>query len=319
MSSHKIQFQQGMSIPEFLSRFGTEAQCAEAIQRARWPEGFRCPKCSSAQHYLVTQGSRKLYQCGGCRHQTSLTAGTLMEHTKLPLRIWFLAIHLISQAKTGISALALKRDLGVSYPTAWLLHHKINNAMSGQETARLLEGAVQLDDAYLGGEHSGGKVGRGSQNKSPFVAAVSVNDAGQPVHLKLSMISGFTSEAIAKWARESLKPKTVVSSDGLCCFAAVADAGCIHVPTVVGALKPRDLPRFKWVNTVLGNLKTMLSGAFKALKFRKYAQPYLDAFAYRFNHRFDLRGLIASLVVDVAKAKPLTKNGIRGGNAEACF
>jgi hypothetical protein len=98
---------------------------------------------------LVTQGSRKLYQCGGCRHQTSLTAGTLMEHTKLPLRTWFLAIHLISQAKTGISALALKRDLGVSYPTAWLLHHKINNAMSGQETARLLEGAVQLDDAYL--------------------------------------------------------------------------------------------------------------------------------------------------------------------------
>jgi hypothetical protein len=69
-------------------------------------------------------------QCGGCRLQTSLTAGTLMEHTKLPLTTWFLAIRLISQAKTGISALALKRDLGVSYPTAWLLHHKINGAMS---------------------------------------------------------------------------------------------------------------------------------------------------------------------------------------------
>ena len=312
MSSHKIQFQQGMSIPEFLSRFGTEAQCAQAIERARWPQGFRCPKCSRPQHYLVVQGARKLYQCGGCRHQTSLTAGTLMEHTKLPLTTWFLAIHLISQAKTGISALALKRDLGVSYPTAWLLHHKINNAMSEQEAARLLEGAVQLDDAYLGGERSGGKVGRGSENKAPFVAAVSVNDTGQPVHLKLNMISGFTSEAIAKWAKASLMPKTVVSSDGLWCFAAVADAGCIHVPTVVGALKPRDLPVFKWVNTVLGNLKTMMSGAFKALKFRKYAQSYLDAFAYRFNHRFDLRNLIASLIVDVAKTKPLSKKGIRG-------
>jgi hypothetical protein len=88
---------------------------------------------------------------------------------------------------------------------------------------------------------------------------------------------------------------------------------------VVGTAKPRDLPAFKWVNTVLGNLKTMMAGAFKALKFRKYAQSYLDAFAYRFNHRFDLRGLIASLIVDVAKAKPLSKNGIRGGHAEARF
>jgi hypothetical protein len=267
----------------------------------------------------VTQGARKLYQCGGCRLQTSLTAGTLMEHTKLPLTTWFLAIHLISQAKTGISALALKRDLGVSYPTAWLLHHKINNAMARQEAARLLSGAVQLDDAYLGGERSGGKPGRGSENKVPFVAAVSMNDAGQPVRLKLDIVSGFTSEAIAKWAKASLRPKTTVTSDGLWCFAAVTEAGCIHVPRVVGALKPRDLPEFKWINTVLGNLKTMMSGAFKALKYRKYAQTYLGAFAYRFNHRFDLRNMIATLIVDVARTKPAAKRAIRGRHAEAGF
>lgn len=118
MSSQQIQFQHGMSIPEFLSRFGTEAQCAEAVKRSRWPKGFRCPRCAGGQHYVVGHGARKLFQCGACRHQTSLTAGTLMEHTKLPLTTWFLAIHLISQAKTGLSALALKRDLGVSYPTA---------------------------------------------------------------------------------------------------------------------------------------------------------------------------------------------------------
>ena len=150
MSSHRIQFQHGMSIPEFLSHFGTEAQCA----------------------------------------------------------------------------LALKRDLGVSYPTTWLLHHKINNAMARQEAARLLSGAGELDDAYLGGERSGGKPGRGSENKVPFVAAVSMNDAGQPVRLKLDIVSGFTSEAIAKWAKASLRPKTTVTSDGLWCFAAVTEAGC---------------------------------------------------------------------------------------------
>ena len=319
MSSHQIQFQPGMSIPEFLTHFGTEAQCAEAIRRSRWPDGFRCPRCAGAQHYVVGHGARKLFQCGACRHQTSLTAGTLMEHTKLPLTTWFLAIHLISQAKTGISALALKRDLGVSYPTAWLLHHKINTAMAHQEAAHRLDGFVQLDDAYLGGERSGGKVGRGSENKVPFVAAVSLNAAGQPMRLKLDLVKGFTCESISRWAKASLLPATVVTSDGLACFAAVTDAGCVHTPRVVGALKPRHLPEFKWINTMLGNLKTTLAGAFKALKFRKYAQTYLAAFAYRFNQRFDLRGLIATLIVDVAKTRPVKEKVIRDRHAEARF
>lgn len=319
MSSHQIQFQPGMSIPEFLSHFGTEAQCAEAIRVARWPNGFRCPRCEGAQHYVVGHGARKLFQCGGCRHQTSLTAGTMMEHTKLPLKTWFLAMHLISQAKTGISALALKRDLGVSYPTAWLLHHKINNAMAQREAARRLGGAVQLDDAYLGGERSGGKVGRGSENKIPFVAAVSLNATGQPKYLKLDLVSGFSTEAVTKWAKASLLPNTTVLSDGLACFAAVTDAGCVHTPRVVGALKPRDLPEFKWVNTVLGNLKTTLAGAFKALKFGKYAQSYLAAFAYRFNHRINLRDLIATLIVDVARTRPMPEKAVRSSHAEARF
>jgi hypothetical protein len=319
MSSHQIQFQPGMSIPEFLTHFGTEAQCAEAIRRSRWPDGFRCPRCAGAQHYVVGHGARKLFQCGACRHQTSLTAGTLMEHTKLPLTTWFLAIHLISQAKTGISALALKRDLGVSYPTAWLLHHKINTAMAHQEAAHRLDGFVQLDDAYLGGERSGGKVGRGSENKVPFVAAVSLNAAGQPMRLKLDLVKGFTCESISRWAKASLLPATVVTSDGLACFAAVTDAGCVHSPRVVGALKPRHLPEFKWINTMLGNLKTTLAGAFKALKFRKYAQTYLAAFAYRFNQRFDLRSLVATLIVDVARTRPVKEKVIRGRHAEARF
>ena len=153
-----------MSLPEFLGCFGTEAQCAQALKAARWPAGFRCPRCDNDAHYVVGHGARRLFQCNGCRHQTSLTAGSLMEHTKLPLTIWFLAIYLISQAKTGLSALALKRQLGVSYPTAWLLHHKLNRAMAARESCHRLEGAVQVDDAYLGGEGAGGKPGRGSEN-----------------------------------------------------------------------------------------------------------------------------------------------------------
>jgi transposase-like protein len=318
MSSHRIQFQHGMSIPEFLAQFGNETQCVDAIKAARWPQGFRCPRCDAGEHYVVGHGARKLFQCNGCRHQTSLTAGSLMEHTKLPLTTWFLAIYLISQAKTGLSALALKRQLGVSYPTACLLHHKINRAMAEQDRGQRLSGSVQLDDAYLGGERAGGKVGRGSENKVPFVAAVSLNDQGQPHHLKLSLLSGFTLKAIGQWAQASLAPQTLVLSDGLACFAAVADAGCIHTPRVVGALKPRDLPEFQWINTVLGNLKTSLAGALHAFNYRKYADSYLSAFAYRFNHRFNLRGLVVQLVVDVARCTPAKKSVIKT-QAEARF
>ena len=311
MAFNQIQFQHGMSIPEFLSKFGSPAQCAEAVKRARWPSGFQCPRCSSADHYVVGHGARKLYQCNACRHQTSLTAGSLMEHTKLPLTTWFLAIYLISQAKTGLSALALKRQLGVSYPTAWLLHQKINRAMARQDGTHQLGGAVQIDDAYLGGERAGGKVGRGSENKVPFVAAVSIDERGYPMYLKLNLVSGFTANAISKWARANLMPGTLVASDGLSCFAAVTDAACIHVPTVVGNLKPRDLPSFKWVNTALGNLKTTLAGAFHSLKYRKYAEHYLAAFAYRFNRRFDLRGLITRLIVDVSRCPPAKEKIVR--------
>jgi hypothetical protein len=296
MAMNRIQFQPGLSMPEFAKRFGTESQCAAALEAARWPNGFSCPRCGGAGHCVLRGGSCKVFQCNACRHQTSLIAGTVFQGTKLPLTVWFLAIYLISQAKTGLSALALKRHLGVSYPTAWLIHHKLMRAMEQREERYVLEGQVQVDDAYLGGERTGGKVGRGSENKVPFVAAVSFSEEGHPLRAKLTLVPGFTLTAIAQWAKRNLAPGSTVLSDGLACFNAVIDAGCVHQPTVVAGRKPKDLPEFKWVNTVLGNLKTSLSGCYHALAFRKYGAQYLAAFAYRFNRRFDLRTLNARLL-----------------------
>lgn len=318
MTFNFIQFQHGMSLPEFINLFGTEDQCAQAVKAARWPGGFRCPRCAAPEHYVVGHGARKLFQCLGCRYQTSLTVGSLFEHTKLPLRTWFLAIYLLSQAKTGLSSLALKRQLGVSYPTAWAMQHKINHAMARREEQHTLGGTVQLDDAYLGGEHPGGKPGRGSENKTPFLAALSLNAKGRPEFVKLNRVSGFTSEAVKAWAKANLAPTAVVVSDGLGCFAAVTDAGCTHIPIVVGDRKPRDLPQFQWVNTILGNLKTTLHGAFHSLAWAKHAHSHLSAFAYRFNRRFDLRALLATLIVDVARCPPRRIRTIRGG-AEAHY
>lgn len=234
-----------------------------------------------------------------------------MQGTKLPLTTWFLAIYLISQAKTGLSALALKRHLGVSYPTAWLIHHKLMQAMADRKTRYVLDGQVQVDDAYLGGERTSGKVGRGSENKVPFVAAVSLSDEGHPLRVKLTPVSGFNLIAIGQWAKTHLAPGSTVFSDGLACFGAVSSAGCAHQPTVVGKRKPKDLPEFKWINTVLGNLKTSLSGSYHAFDFRKYATRYLAAFTYRFNRRFDLRTLHTRLLVAAATCVPQPQRVIR--------
>ncbi|HNO73992.1 MAG TPA: IS1595 family transposase [Accumulibacter sp.] len=311
MPMNRIQFQSGVSLPEFFERYGREEQCEAALMALRWPDGFRCPRCASAAHYVVTQGSRRLFQCRECRHQTSLTAGTLMDSTKLPLRTWFLAIYLVSQDKTGLASLALKRHLGTSYRTAWLIHQKLMAAMAQHDSEQPLEGSVQLDDAYLGGERPG-KAGRGSPNKVPIVAAVQTNDLGHPMRVKVSPVAGFTHHAIARWARANLLPGCDVRSDGLACFAAVIDAGCAHSYIVVGNRKPRELPQFTWVNTILANLKTMIGGGHKAFKFRKYASQYLGAFAYRFNARFDLRQLLTDLLGHAATAIPTRERHIRG-------
>jgi transposase-like protein len=312
MAMNRIQFQPGLSMPDFFAQFGTEAQCEAALLATRWPQGFRCPRCAGAAHSVIGTGKRSLFQCSACRHQTSLIAGTVLQGTKLPLRIWFLAIYLISQAKTGLSALALKRQLGVSYPTAWLIQHKLMHAMAAREECYVLDGHVQIDDAYLGGERRGGKVGRGSENKVPFVIAVSLNDDGHPLRTKLTPVSGFSQEAIEQWAAAHLAGAcTVVASDGLACFRSVKAIGCGHQPIIVRGRKPSEIPELKWVNTVLGNLKTSLSGAYHGFAFRKYAARYLGAFAYRFNRRFDLSTLHERLVIAAVHCAPQPQRRIR--------
>jgi transposase-like protein len=155
MPMNRVQFQKGMSLGEFMRRFGTEQACERELEAQRWPQGFECPSCGSREYSNFRRGRLLYYQCCDCRHQASLIAGTVMASSKLGLTLWFQAAYVLSQAKNNVSALELMRHLGVCYQTAWSLKHKLMEAMRERERSRTLSGTVQIDEAFLGGQSSG--------------------------------------------------------------------------------------------------------------------------------------------------------------------
>ncbi|HSL72202.1 MAG TPA: IS1595 family transposase [Longimicrobiales bacterium] len=296
MAMNRVQFHASLSMPEFLNRYGSEQQCEAALVAARWPRGFACPLCGAGAHGTFVRGRRRYWQCAACRHQCSALSGTIFESTKLPLTRWFLAMHLLTQSKNNVSALELMRQLGVCYKSAWLLKHKLMEVMRVREAPRQLDGRVEIDDAYLGGERAGGKTGRGSENKVPFIAAVQTTPEGKPIYACFAP-QPFTTEAVALFAASSLAPTAQVISDGLWCFGGVKIIGAEHERVVTGGgAASAKLPQFKAINTVLGNLKTALKGTYHAFAFAKYAHRYLAEVQYRFNRRFDLAAILARLL-----------------------
>ena len=137
---------------------GTDEECAQALFQARWPQGFCCPRCGYQKYCQLRR--RKTPQCIRCKLQTSLTAGTVFENTKLGLSTWYLVMYLLTESKNGITAMDLKLQLGVSYNSAWMVKHKFIQAMREREESQPLRGIVELDDAYLGREASGGAARR---------------------------------------------------------------------------------------------------------------------------------------------------------------
>lgn len=311
MAQNKVQYQRGLSIPEFISGYGSVEQCEALIRKWRWPAGFTCPRCQGTWHSEFRRQQRLYFQCSACRHQCSLVSGTIFESSKLPLTTWFLAMHLMTQAKNNVSALELKRHLGVSYPTAWLLKHKIMEVMRLREESRQLTGRVEIDDAYLGGELQGARAGRGSPNKVPFVAAVQTTQCGQPIFVCLSQ-RPFTSKSIRAFAATSLAAPATLVSDGLGCFKVVQGTAILHEPHVTGGgAASAKHPSFEAVNIVLGNLKTSLAGTYHAYGFRKYAHRYLGQVQYLFNRRFDLRSILERLARAAAQSPRCRLRAIR--------
>ena len=306
MPMNRVQFQPGLSMAEFMRRFGTQEQCEAALTLARWPEGFVCPECGGSSRTTFRRQGRRYWQCSWCQYQCSVTSGTIFENTKLPLTVWFLAMHLLTQAKNNVAALELMRHLGVCYRTAWLIKHKLLEVMRRREEDRQLTGRSAMDDADLGGERHGGTAGRGSENKVSFVAAVQTTEAGRP-HLVCFSKRAFTKESLREFMSTSIALPATVVSDGLSCFTVAREMGMAHDRTVTGGGRASVEVEEHWaINTILGNLKTAMTVTYHAIEFAKYAHRYLAEMQYRFNRRYDLRTILPRLV-RAAVATPAIK------------
>jgi len=199
--------------------------------------------------------------------------------------------------------------------TAWLVKHKLMEVMRLREETRQLSGRVEVDDAYLGGESMGGRTGRGSDKKVPFIAAVQTTEDGQPVVACFAQ-RPFTNEAMSQFAAKSLALPLTVVSDGLGCFTVAGGIGAVHERTVTGGGKASvKLPQFRAVNTVLGNLKNALCGTYHAFDFAKYGHRYLAEAQYRFNRRFNLASILERLLRAAATTVPSPAAVIRAAGA----
>lgn len=304
MARNPVQFQKGLGLAEFNARYGREDQCHAALIQMRWPDGFVCPKCGERKYSYAKP--RRVFQCSVCRTQTTVKAGTIFHKSKTPLVKWFLAIYLLTQSKNDIAALELARQLGVKWDTAWLIKQKLMETMRQRNKRYKLKGEVQLDDAYLGGEKPG-KRGRGAASKIPFVIAVETRK-DKPVYTQLRRVSGFTSQEIRTYAAQNIEPGAHVASDGLACFAAVAEAGMKHRAVITGGGRPA-LSEFKWVNTGLGNIKSAITGTCRSCS-KRHAPRYLAAYEYRFNRRFELHTMVERLAVVATQTAPQTRKTI---------
>ncbi len=182
MPRNRVQHQKGLSDDAFEKLYPDEEACRKAWIAWRWPEGFKCPRCGTAEYCEISD--RRLLQCRSCRYQTSLIAGTILQNTKLPMRVWFRAMHLLAQGKKGLSNIELGRRLGVSTNAAWRIQHKLMQAMLERDRQYMLGVAgprVEIDDAYIGGERTGEGAGRGRRGHTPFIIAVETSADGRPL------------------------------------------------------------------------------------------------------------------------------------------
>ena len=269
-----------LSFTQFIKRFPNEKACVEYLYSVKWPQGFECPVCGCRHGYTLK--NRRQYQCANCRHQTSLTANTIMHRSHLPLTKWFWAIYLIACDKRGISALALAGKIEVCYETAWNMLRRIRTAMEMRDEHYVLQGIVEFDDSYFGAGKKGnipGQGGRARGNQAVFVA-VSKDEKGNPAYLKMQLTSNVQSASIEAFASSHIAYASTVQTDGFNAYRKPLAKRYNHEWEVFNP----DGELLKWLHHMIGNAKTFINGTYHGTS-TKHLQMYLSEFCYRFNRR----------------------------------
>ena len=301
------------TVLELERRFSTEEACRSYLQQLRWPDGFVCPRCQGVEAWA---GSRGRLICRACRHQASVTAGTVFQDTHTSLVLWFRAAWCITSQKNGASAATLQQTLGLgSYQTAWAWLHKLRRAMvrPGRDQ---LHGTVEVDETFVGGEEP--RDGSGGDKKAIVVVAAEEDGAGIG-RIRLATVPDRSKKSLGGFVKRVVVPGSVVHTDGAPGYEGLEKAGFPHRRTVVGwrtdpAEASRLLPR---VHRVASLLKRWLLGTHQGAVSNEHLDYYLDEFTFRFNRRTSRsRGkLFYRLLQQALQVPPSPYHGMIGGRS----
>jgi len=265
------------TLMEFESRFARDEDCRQYLFDLRWPDGFVCPQCGGKVAWRMKRG---LWLCGDCRHQASVTAGTIFQDSHLPLTTWFRAMWYITSQKNGTSAMGIQRVLGLgSYKTAWALLHKLRRGMVRPGRDRL-SGTVEVDETYWGGEEEGA-IGRLTEEKALIVIAAQEDGKGIG-RIRLRRIPAPTKASLHGFIREAIEPDSTVRTDGLPAYLGLDG---YHHDRQVQRRQPKGEHLLPRVHRVFSLLKRWLLGTHQGAVGHEHLDYYLDEFTFRFNRR----------------------------------
>jgi len=266
---------------EFEAWFPDEEHCVAYLVHLRWPDGFRCPRCGGERAWPTTRGR---LVCAACRHQISVTAGTILAGTRTPLRVWFAAAWHLTQQKLGVSALGLQRVLGWgSYQTAWTILHKLRRAMVRLERAPLL-GPVEVDETYVGGIERGRR-GRLAGAKAIVAIAVEVPEPDRLGRVRLTRIADFSAESLLPFVGWAVTPGALVRTDGWQGYRPLAAAGYVHERVSLRASGDAAHVAMPGVHRVASLLERWILGTHHGSVGHDHLDAYLEEFTFRFNRR----------------------------------
>lgn len=271
------------NLQEFDRWFANEAACRSYVFRVRWPEGYQCFRCRSKALPWIT--SRGYLHCRECGCEISVTAGTVFERTRKPLRVWFQAMWLVTSQKHGASALGLQRVLGLgSYQTAWTWLHKLRRAMIRPGRERL-HGLVEVDETYVGGPETGGKRGRGTENKEIVAIAVEVLSPKGFGRIRMRRIPDVSGDSLVPFICDVAEAGSEIQTDGWGGYNSLTEHNYTHSRTVLSASGDPAHVAMPGVHRIAALLKRWLLGIHQGAVSGKHLDYYLDEYTFRFNRR----------------------------------